>query len=73
MKIYPNPSESVVFIQWYKRVNIKLTTLDGKLVKVLESTNEIDLGNLPSGNYLISIFDENNTKLKTQIITKLTK
>ena len=73
IKIYPSPSESIVFIDWYKKVNIRLTCLDGKSVKVLENSNEIDLSDLPNGNYLISIFDENNTKLKTQVITKISK
>jgi len=73
LKIYPNPSASVVHVSWYKKVSIRLTFLDGKMLKEIENADEIDLGDFPNGNYLITVFDENKTKLKTQLITKIAK
>ena len=73
IKVYPNPTASVVYISWYKKVSVRLTLLDGKMLKEIQNTDQIDLVDFPNGNYLLIIFDENKTKLQTQLITKITK
>ena len=71
--IYPDPCESIVYIQWCGAVTLRLTCMDGKSLKAIENVNELDLGDLPNGAYLLTIFDLYGNKLKTKLITKLAK
>jgi len=73
LKVYPNPATSIANIQWCKRVTIKVMCLDGKWVKTVRNTDSIDLGELPNGSYLLSIFDLNGIRVKTKRITKISK
>jgi hypothetical protein len=70
IKIYPNPCQSTVNIQWCKKVIVKIIAGDGKIFEISESVNTIDLGDLPDGVYLLVMFDQQGNKLKTKSITK---
>ena len=71
LKIYPNPTTSIIYIDWCKKVNIRIICADGKVMNLIENTNKIDLGYLPNGAYFLSIFDTNGKKIKTKKIIKL--
>jgi hypothetical protein len=69
--VFPNPSASRIFISWCKKVTIRLLTMDGKQLKLLYNTSEIDLSGLPNANYMMVLFDESGVKIKVLIIAKL--
>ena len=71
--IFPNPSESMVYINWCEEVTARLMCVDGKQVKTVYNTNEIDLGNLPDAVYLLVLYDEHGNKIKAKCIVKLAK
>ena len=73
IKIYPNPSSSVVNIEWCKKVTVKIVCMDGKIFKVTDATNEVDLHELPDGVYVLVLYNENGLRVLAKTITKLSQ
>ena len=71
--IYPDPAIYLLHIQWCKPVTARLMCMDGKNIKTVRGVNEIELGDLPNGMYMLSVFDENNHKLISKKIVKISK
>ena len=71
INIFPNPGTSIIHIDAPLAVNVSVMSTDGKIVFEQKNTNEINVGMLPSGMYIIKIYDENNTLLKTKKFTKV--
>ena len=73
VKIYPNPSTGKIFIDSQESINYSVLDIDGRIIlpqKSLSNTNEIiDLSNLPSGIYLLKLFNNQHTELR-KIIKK---
>jgi len=71
LNIYPNPTQDIVTIDWCLPVNVILYSIDGK--EILKQTNatSIDMKQLPSGNYLLNVFDLRNNRIKTCLVTKM--
>jgi len=53
--IYPNPTSDFIHIENIKPQSISIYSLDGKLIKTVESANIIDVRDLDEGLYLINI------------------
>lgn len=53
--IYPNPTSDFIYIENAEPQTITIYTLDGKLIKTVESANIIDVRDLDEGLYLINI------------------
>ncbi len=69
--IYPNPAQSVLFIESAQKIDAKLTTIDGRLLLNIKDVKEIDLTTLPNGNYLITVLDnKTGAKLGTEKVLK---
>jgi hypothetical protein len=72
IKIYPNPTQSKVFIESPVAVTVKVTDIVGKVVVERQETKEVDLGKLADGVYLFTISDaEGNELIKQQRVTKI--
>jgi hypothetical protein len=71
--IFPNPSENLFHIIWCRKLTARLMCMDGRQVKTVYDTNEIDMENLPNADYMIAFYDEDGKKLLVKRITKLTK
>lgn len=69
--IYPNPSSSKIYVNWCKKLTINVMSYDGRSVITVRNSNEIDLGELPNGVYILSIFDEFGNKVQVKKITKI--
>ncbi len=71
VKIYPNPAANEIFVEGINRENLnaEFIALDGRFIlnKKLNSDNSIDVSNLKSGVYFITI-KSNQTKIYTQKI-----
>ena len=70
INIYPNPSNSIIYIKWCREMKIKLMCMDGKEIEIEQLANQVDLGILPNGVYLLSVYDASGNKLKTKKIVK---
>lgn len=53
--IYPNPTSDFIHIEGVEPQPITIYSLDGRLVKTVESTNVVDVRDLDEGIYLINI------------------
>jgi hypothetical protein len=74
VKIYPNPTKGIVTISASVPMNVKVTSMDGKIIYEAVSANNysykqtIDISNIAAGIYTVTISDENNTFIKTERI-----
>ncbi|MDQ1769254.1 S8 family serine peptidase [Labilibaculum sp. A4] len=62
LKLYPNPAKNFVtlYIQGNIQSKVRISSLTGKTIQILtldQESNSIDISNLPSGMYFISIED----------------
>jgi len=69
VSLYPNPSQNNIYITTRSALDFTLTDLTGK--QILSGTlkagfNTIDTRQIPGGNYFISAFANNTTKIFTQ-------
>lgn len=70
MKIYPNPTSSILFFEGKDQVkNIIVFDISGKIFKNIENSksNTIDISDLAKGIYFIKIISENTTYVKKVI------
>jgi len=73
LKIYPNPSKSVIFVEGEDIEKITILNFTGQIVKVISATgnlNRIDVSHLASGNYVFTIHYTNNYTENVKVIIK---
>lgn len=68
--VYPNPTNGILNISLKRneKITIKIHDITGKLLKSLISSSEneiIDIGNFPSGQYIVSIISQRGVLSKT--------
>ncbi len=70
IKVYPNPSEGIFYIEATEATKAFVTDLQGR--KVLETTNthQVDISNNPSGIYFLQLMNEEGMLLKTEKLMK---
>ncbi|MCC6185941.1 MAG: T9SS type A sorting domain-containing protein [Chitinophagaceae bacterium] len=71
LKIYPNPTNSKVFIDAPINVNVKVTDITGRLVLDAKEVQEIDLSRFADGSYLFLITDAENNIITVEKIDKI--
>lgn len=80
-QLYPNPTQGELHVNYFTpkntQVNFELYNVNGQLVwnetKKMEAGNhklDLDLNNLPQGNYLLKGLDKNSNKTLLQRLTK---
>lgn len=69
--LYPNPTTETVRVLWCQPVNVRILSIDGRVISVQKGTNEVSLEGLPTAIYMLDIFNNNNKPIKTIRITKL--
>lgn len=70
IKIYPNPATNIVYIDATVEVNVSLRDITGRIIKTQEHAKSIDLGNIASGVYMISVTDMQGKLIKTERLVK---
>jgi uncharacterized protein YjdB len=70
IRIFPNPATSALTIDAPMKVNVSLLSIDGKTLISQKDATTIDISPLPNGMYLIMIYDENDTLLRTSKFVK---
>jgi hypothetical protein len=74
IKIYPNPTESKVFIESPVVVRVTVKDVSGKTIIETQETKEIDLSKFADGVYLFMVSDKDGKELvKQQRVSKVTK
>lgn len=73
IKIYPNPTQSVVTIECPVTVNVLITDISGRSILKSEHCTQVDMSNYADGMYLFHIFDEQGTPLRIEKINKTAK
>ena len=72
VKIYPNPTQSKVFIESPQSVQVKVKDLAGKTIFEGQVAKEVDLSKFADGVYLFIISDKDGEELiKQQRVTKV--
>ncbi|MDI3321465.1 zinc-dependent metalloprotease [Pinibacter soli] len=75
--IYPNPVQSMITIECNKQTSkaagITIFSIDGKLMKQVKASNfgkkeNIDVANLPAGQYILRMIPENGKVVNTKFI-----
>ncbi len=70
INIYPNPANSVLYLQSSIHLSAIIMTLEGKLVKKTENKKMISLKGLANGMYLLRLEDLNGHLIKIEKIIK---
>jgi hypothetical protein len=70
INLYPNPASSVLHIDAPVIVNISILNLQGQIVLHQENATAIDISSLANGVYMILVYDEASTLLKTERMVK---
>ena len=67
LMLWPNPASQTVHIEGITAAEVQMYNALGQLVKTVRGTNEVDLGTLPNGLYLLEIIGQKGVVTK-QII-----
>ena len=70
ISLYPNPATNLLHIQAPAVVRAVISSVEGKMIIDQANAKDIDLSNLASGLYIISVYDENGTRI---LVDKLVK
>ena len=70
IKIYPNPTQSIVNIDAPIPVNVVVTDLTGRIVADVKDAKSVDLENYADGTYIFRLFDQSNQLISIQKISK---
>jgi len=70
VKIYPNPTHDIVNILAIGNISSELTTIDGKVIISRSNKTQLNISDLPTGNYILSVYDANDLLLKTEKLVK---
>lgn len=75
VEMYPSPTFGKIFIKsnYQENLEIKFHTFMGKEISILNISDscEFDISYLPHGLYIVSIYDNNRTRIKSQKLLKL--
>ena len=71
IKVYPNPSDKIFFVQSPITVNMVLTNTLGQTLMQKDDIKSFNLNNYPKGIYFLTLFDTTGRKIKTERITWL--
>lgn len=70
IKVFPNPARSFIQVEAPVKVNITLSTIDGKEMLHEKNAKKTDISHLAAGMYLLRITDQNNTPVKVEKVVK---
>lgn len=70
IKVFPNPSDDVVHINTPVRIDIQLSSIDGRIIWNKENSNKFSVKGLSDGVYFLSIMDKDNRLIKVEKIVK---
>lgn len=73
VNIYPNPATDYLIIKTSGKVDIAISSIDGKRIGFFKNTNRIDISTLEAGVYLLYITDNHGAFIASQKVVKCPK
>lgn len=73
IQVYPNPTESVIYVSWCHPLHGNISFTEGKIIREVSSATQIDISDLPNGIYNLNLYDDYGRRLLSRRITKLSK
>ena len=70
IKIYPNPSNDIFYIEAAEATKAIVTDLQGRKVLETNDSHQINLKENPSGIYFLQLMNEEGMMLKTEKLIK---
>ena len=70
IKIYPNPTQNIVYIESPAKVKVVVADVVGRTILTKHEATSIDLKDFADGTYFFRIFDEMNQLISVEKITK---
>ncbi len=70
VRIYPNPSRGIVYVEAAAPVHMTVSSMDGKALIRATDARQVDITGLPDGIYMVRITDERGILLKVEKVTK---
>ncbi len=70
INVFPNPATAVLNIQSPVLVNVKVLSMDGKVLISQPNARSIDVSSLVNGLYMVAIYDQNDMLIKTTRFAK---
>lgn len=70
LKIYPNPTNSLVHLEAATDLNVIVSDVTGRIVLSEKGINAVDLSRFVSGTYIFRIMDQSNNLISIEKITK---
>ena len=70
IKLFPNPATAQITIEAPVKVNVAIYSMDGKMVIRQDNATQVNISDLANAMYIIMVYDENNTLLKTDKFMK---
>ena len=70
LKIYPNPTTGIIYLDATNITNVSVYTIEGRLINSYSNEKQIDLSNLAKGVYLLSIEQNSIKTIEKIVITK---
>ena len=67
-KLHPNPTTGMVYIEGENASEVQVFNALGQLVKTVQNTNEVSLGNLPQGVYLLRVTLEGGKVFSDKVV-----
>ena len=68
--IYPNPAQTLIHIDAAIILKAVLSTVDGRKLMQVDNAKTLDVSSLPSGTYLLTLFDEYGLLLRAEKVIK---
>lgn len=69
-RIFPNPVSDILYIQGTHAVAAALYDLSGRMLLTADKSGQIPMRQLPSGTYVLKVYDADNNLLGVERITK---
>lgn len=70
VRIFPNPATTEISVEAPFKARLVLSALDGKVLVDKGSVESIDISGLPSGIYMVSVFDNDGTRVHIEKLVK---
>ncbi len=71
VRIYPNPATSTLSVEAPVVVSVSILSPDGKVVMEQQHATALDVSELADGMYIIMVYDQSNSLLKTEKFVKM--
>lgn len=71
LKIYPNPTREIVYIESPIKIVVRVTDVIGRVVYEGKNPKSVSLANLAAGHYFFRISDENDHLITVEKVSKI--